>query len=40
MMMTSTNGEMSTEDKYDYKKIVEELYSDNYKEKSEYKFFQ
>ena len=31
-----TNGEMSIEDKYDYKKIVEELYSDNYKEKSEY----
>lgn len=32
----NTNGEMSTEDRYDYKKIVEELYSDNYKEKSEY----
>jgi len=31
-----TNGEMDIEDKYDYKKIVEELYSDNYKEKSEY----
>jgi RNA polymerase sigma-54 factor len=30
------NGEMSTEDRYDYKKIVEELYADNYKEKSEY----
>ena len=29
------NGETSTEDKYDYKKIIEELYSDNYKEKSE-----
>jgi RNA polymerase sigma-54 factor len=31
-----TNGDMSTEDRYDYKKMVEELYSDNYKEKSEY----
>jgi RNA polymerase sigma-54 factor len=30
------NGEISTEDRYDYKKIVEELYSDNYKEKLEY----
>ena len=30
------NGEMSTEDRYDYKKIVEELYADNYKEKLEY----
>ena len=30
-----TNGEMSTEDRYDYKKMVEELYSDNYKDKSE-----
>jgi RNA polymerase sigma-54 factor len=31
-----TNAEMTTEDKYDYKKIVEELHSDNYKEKLEY----
>jgi len=30
------NGDISTEDRYDYKKMVEELYSDNYKEKSEY----
>ncbi len=29
------NGEMNTDDKYDMKKIVEELYSDNYKDKSE-----
>ena len=29
------NEEMSTEDRYDHKKIVEELYSDNYKDKSE-----
>ncbi len=32
---SNNNGEMNTEDKYDYKKIIEELYSDNYKEKSE-----
>lgn len=29
------NGEMIIEDRYDHKKIVEELYSDNYKDKSE-----
>ena len=29
------NEAMNTEDKYDYKKIVDELYSDNYKDKSE-----
>ena len=29
------NEEMNTEDRYDYKKIVDELYSDNYKDKSE-----
>jgi len=30
-----TNEEMNTEDRYDHKKIVEELYSDNYKDRSE-----
>jgi RNA polymerase sigma-54 factor len=30
------SGEMSTDDKYDYKKMIEELYSDDYKEKLEY----
>lgn len=29
------NEEMQTEDRYDHKKIVEELYSDNYKDRSE-----
>ena len=29
------NEVMNTEDRYDYKKIVDELYSDNYKDKSE-----
>ena len=29
------NEEMNTEDRYDHKKIVEELYSDNYKDRSE-----
>jgi RNA polymerase sigma-54 factor len=29
------NGEIKIEDTYDHKKIVEELYSDNYKDKSE-----
>ncbi|WP_297428156.1 RNA polymerase factor sigma-54 [Clostridium sp.] len=29
------NGEMSTEDRYDHKKIIEELYSENYRDKSE-----
>lgn len=29
------NGEMTTEDRYDHKKIVEELYSDNYKDRLE-----
>lgn len=29
------NEEMNTEDRYDYKKMVQELYSDNYKDKGE-----
>jgi len=32
---TQINEEMNTEDRYDHKKIVEELYSDNYKDRSE-----
>lgn len=32
---TSNTQEMSTDDKYDYNKMIEELYSDDYKEKLE-----
>lgn len=32
---TNTNGEMNPGDGYDHKKIVEELYSDNYNDRSE-----